>query len=115
MHLSENEGIEGVRFAVTVGQGFVGAALCLELIRRGALEVCSLDSSTCAIPPLGPSSSSTPASASYKEDQQLMANAPASPECAGPCNMKKTIWTKGRYTNSQEHKDTCGSAFLRIY
>ncbi|XP_048549681.1 uncharacterized protein LOC125551676 isoform X3 [Triticum urartu] len=66
MHLSENEGIEGVRFAVTVGQGFVGAALCLELIRRGALEVCSLDSSTCAIPPLGPSSSSTPASASYK-------------------------------------------------
>ncbi|KAF7043123.1 hypothetical protein CFC21_052546 [Triticum aestivum] len=66
MHLSENEGIEGVRFAMTVGQGFVGAALCLELIRRGALEVCSLDSSTCAIPPLGPISSSTPASASYK-------------------------------------------------
>ena len=43
MHLSENEGIEGVRFVVTGGQGFVGAALCLELIRRGALEVRSLD------------------------------------------------------------------------
>ena len=43
MHLSENEGIEGVRFAVTGGQGFVGAALCLELLRRGAQEVRSLD------------------------------------------------------------------------
>jgi len=43
MHLSENEGIEGVRFAVTGGQGFVGAALCLELLRRGAREVRSLD------------------------------------------------------------------------
>ncbi|BAF09838.1 uncharacterized protein [Oryza sativa Japonica Group] len=43
MHLSENEGIEGVRFAVTGGQGFVGSALCLELLRRGAREVRSLD------------------------------------------------------------------------
>ncbi|XP_062222202.1 uncharacterized protein LOC133921376 [Phragmites australis] len=43
MHLSANEGIEGVRFAVTGGQGFVGAALCLELLRRGAREVRSLD------------------------------------------------------------------------
>ncbi|XP_044363709.1 uncharacterized protein [Triticum aestivum] len=111
MHLSENEGIEGVRFAMTVGQGFVGAALCLELIRRGALEVCSLDSSTCAIPPLGPISSSTPASASYKEDQQLMANAPASPECAGPCNMKKTIWTKGRYTIAKNTRIRAGLHF----
>ena len=66
MHLSENEGIEGVRFAVTGGHGFISAALCLELIRRGALEVCSLDDLTCASPPLGPSSSSTLASASSK-------------------------------------------------
>ena len=43
MHLSANEGIEGVRFAVTGGQGFVGAALCLELLRRGAREVRSFD------------------------------------------------------------------------
>ncbi|KAL6635012.1 hypothetical protein ACP70R_027683 [Stipagrostis hirtigluma subsp. patula] len=43
MHLSANEGIEGVRFAVTGGQGFVGAALCLELLRRGAREVRSID------------------------------------------------------------------------
>ncbi|RLM80759.1 hypothetical protein C2845_PM12G25150 [Panicum miliaceum] len=43
MHLSANEGIEGVRFVVTGGQGFVGAALCLELLRRGAREVRSLD------------------------------------------------------------------------
>ncbi|KAK3158913.1 hypothetical protein QOZ80_2AG0143300 [Eleusine coracana subsp. coracana] len=43
MHLSANEGIEGVRFAVTGGQGFVGAALCLELLHRGAREVRSLD------------------------------------------------------------------------
>ncbi|XBI32552.1 hypothetical protein VPH35_055990 [Triticum aestivum] len=35
-----------------------------------------------------------------------MANASASSECGGPCNMKKTIRTKGRYTNSQEHKET---------
>ncbi|KAI4984557.1 hypothetical protein ZWY2020_017187 [Hordeum vulgare] len=34
MHLS--------MFAVNGGHGFVGAARCLELIRRGALEVCSL-------------------------------------------------------------------------
>ncbi|KAI5010707.1 hypothetical protein ZWY2020_012844 [Hordeum vulgare] len=34
MHLS--------MFAVNGGHGFVGAAQCLELIRRGALEVCSL-------------------------------------------------------------------------
>jgi nucleoside-diphosphate-sugar epimerase len=43
MHLSANEGIEGLRFAVTGGQGFVGAALSLELLRRGAREVRSLD------------------------------------------------------------------------
>ncbi|KAF7014535.1 unnamed protein product [Triticum aestivum] len=28
-----------------------------------------------------------------------MANVLASPECGGPCNMKKTIRTKGRYLN----------------
>ncbi|KAJ0965020.1 hypothetical protein J5N97_026158 [Dioscorea zingiberensis] len=43
MHLSENEGIEGNRFAVTGGLGFVGSSLCLELVRRGAGEVRSLD------------------------------------------------------------------------
>ncbi|XP_020583959.1 short-chain dehydrogenase/reductase family 42E member 1 [Phalaenopsis equestris] len=43
MHLSENEGIEGNRFVVTGGLGFVGAALCLELVRRGAEEVRSFD------------------------------------------------------------------------
>ncbi|RWW22870.1 hypothetical protein BHE74_00025882 [Ensete ventricosum] len=43
MHLSENEGIEGKTFVVTGGLGFVGAALCLELVRRGAVEVRSLD------------------------------------------------------------------------
>uniref|UniRef100_A0A453HVE9 3-beta hydroxysteroid dehydrogenase/isomerase domain-containing protein n=1 Tax=Aegilops tauschii subsp. strangulata TaxID=200361 RepID=A0A453HVE9_AEGTS len=71
MHLSENEGIEGVRFAVTGGQGFVSAALCLELIRRGALQVCSLDDSTCVSAPLGPSSSSTSASASSKAMREV--------------------------------------------
>ncbi|CAM0914174.1 unnamed protein product [Alopecurus aequalis] len=39
MDLSQKEGIEGVQFAVTGGQGFVGAALSLELLRRGAQEV----------------------------------------------------------------------------
>lgn len=43
MHLSENEGIEGTTFLVTGGLGFVGAALCKELVRRGAAEVRSLD------------------------------------------------------------------------
>ncbi|KAK3002461.1 hypothetical protein RJ639_022101 [Escallonia herrerae] len=43
MHLSENEGIEGNTFLVTGGLGFVGAALCLELVRRGARQVRSLD------------------------------------------------------------------------
>ncbi|XP_077215673.1 NAD(P)-binding Rossmann-fold superfamily protein [Tasmannia lanceolata] len=43
MHLSENEGIEGNIFVVTGGCGFVGSALCLELIRRGAREVRSFD------------------------------------------------------------------------
>ncbi|KAG9456639.1 hypothetical protein H6P81_001147 [Aristolochia fimbriata] len=43
MHLSENEGIEGNVFVVTGGLGFVGAALCLELVRRGAREVRAFD------------------------------------------------------------------------
>ncbi|XP_043694663.1 pentatricopeptide repeat-containing protein At1g71060, mitochondrial [Telopea speciosissima] len=43
MHLSENEGIEGNTFVVTGGLGFVGSTLCLELVRRGAREVRSLD------------------------------------------------------------------------
>lgn len=43
MHLSENEGIEGKTFLVTGGLGFVGAALCVELVRRGAHRVRCLD------------------------------------------------------------------------
>lgn len=43
MHLSENEGIEGKTFVVTGGLGFVGSALCLELVRRGARQVRSFD------------------------------------------------------------------------
>lgn len=43
MHLSENEGIEDNVFVVTGGLGFVGAALCKELARRGAREVRSFD------------------------------------------------------------------------
>ncbi|XP_051118161.1 uncharacterized protein LOC127242610 [Andrographis paniculata] len=43
MHLSENEGIEGKIFVVAGGLGFVGAALSLELIRRGAREVRAFD------------------------------------------------------------------------
>ncbi|GLT74021.1 hypothetical protein SLA2020_458420 [Shorea laevis] len=43
MHLSENEGIEGNTFVVTGGLGFVGSALCLELVRRGARRVRSFD------------------------------------------------------------------------
>ena len=43
MHLSENEGIEGKTFVVTGGLGFVGSSLCLELLRRGAHQVRSLD------------------------------------------------------------------------
>ncbi|CAN1818545.1 Short-chain dehydrogenase/reductase family 42E member 1 [Linum perenne] len=43
MHLSENEGIERKVFVVTGGLGFVGSALCLELVRRGAREVRAFD------------------------------------------------------------------------
>jgi hypothetical protein len=43
MHLSEIKGIEGLRFTVTSGQGFVGVALCLKLLRCDAREVRSLD------------------------------------------------------------------------
>lgn len=43
MHLSENEGIEGKSFVVTGGLGFVGSALCLELIRRGAQQIRAFD------------------------------------------------------------------------
>ncbi|KAH9310862.1 hypothetical protein KI387_025897, partial [Taxus chinensis] len=43
MQLSESEGIEGNTFVVIGGAGFVGTALCLELMRRGADEVRSLD------------------------------------------------------------------------
>lgn len=43
MHLSENEGIEGKTFVVTGGLGFVGSALCLELLRRGARQVRAFD------------------------------------------------------------------------
>lgn len=43
MHLTENEGIEGSTFVVTGGLGFVGAALCLELVRRGARQIRAID------------------------------------------------------------------------
>ncbi|XP_047976521.1 short-chain dehydrogenase/reductase family 42E member 1-like [Salvia hispanica] len=43
MHLSENEGIEGKTFVITGGLGFVGSALCLELLRRGAYQVRAFD------------------------------------------------------------------------
>ncbi|KAL0366516.1 UNVERIFIED_CONTAM: Short-chain dehydrogenase/reductase family 42E member 1 [Sesamum radiatum] len=43
MHLSENEGIENKTFVVTGGLGFVGSALCLELVRRGARRVRAFD------------------------------------------------------------------------
>ncbi|KAL6996009.1 hypothetical protein U1Q18_006147 [Sarracenia purpurea var. burkii] len=46
MHWSENEGIEGKSFVVTGGLGFVGSALCLELVRRGAHHVRVLDLQT---------------------------------------------------------------------
>ncbi|KAH7445211.1 hypothetical protein KP509_02G112700 [Ceratopteris richardii] len=41
--LSEHEGIEGQVFVVTDGLSSLGAALCLELVERGAQEVRSLD------------------------------------------------------------------------
>ncbi|KAL5557670.1 hypothetical protein UlMin_033881 [Ulmus minor] len=43
MHLTENEGIEGNSFLVSGGLGFVGSALCLELVRRGASQVRAFD------------------------------------------------------------------------
>ncbi|CAI0381556.1 unnamed protein product [Linum tenue] len=43
MHLSENEGVEGKVFVVTGGLGFVGSALCLDLVRRGARQVRAFD------------------------------------------------------------------------
>ena len=43
MKTNEEEGIEGKTFVVTGGMGFVGATLCLELIRKGAREVRILD------------------------------------------------------------------------
>ncbi|XP_044358405.1 uncharacterized protein [Triticum aestivum] len=35
-----------------------------------------------------------------------------SPKGGGPCNMKKTIQTKGRYTDSQGCKETCSDGDL---
>nr|XP_011465016.1 PREDICTED: short-chain dehydrogenase/reductase family 42E member 1-like [Fragaria vesca subsp. vesca] len=46
MHLTENEGIDGTTFVVTGGLGFVGSALCLELVRRGARQVRAFDRRT---------------------------------------------------------------------
>ncbi|EFJ14416.1 hypothetical protein SELMODRAFT_268862 [Selaginella moellendorffii] len=43
VHFVEREGIEGRIFLVTGGAGFVGSAICLELVTRGASEVRSLD------------------------------------------------------------------------
>ncbi|ESQ27482.1 hypothetical protein EUTSA_v10018454mg [Eutrema salsugineum] len=39
----ENSGIQGKVVAVTGGLGLVGSAVCLELLRRGAIQVRSLD------------------------------------------------------------------------
>ncbi|KAF6174148.1 hypothetical protein GIB67_033680 [Kingdonia uniflora] len=46
MHLTDKVGIEGNTFLVTGGLGFVGSALCEELIRRGARKVRTLDTRT---------------------------------------------------------------------
>lgn len=43
MHVSENEGIENNSFVVTGGLGFIGSALCVELVRRGARVVKAFD------------------------------------------------------------------------
>nr|VDD64641.1 unnamed protein product [Brassica oleracea] len=43
MNQEENIGIQGKVVAVTGGLGLVGSAVCLELLRRGALQVRSLD------------------------------------------------------------------------
>ncbi|KAJ0255951.1 hypothetical protein HA466_0089870 [Hirschfeldia incana] len=43
MNQEENIGIQGKVVAVTGGLSLVGSALCLELLRRGALQVRSLD------------------------------------------------------------------------
>ncbi|KAL3830550.1 hypothetical protein ACJIZ3_019352 [Penstemon smallii] len=43
MHLSENEGIEKKTFVVIGGLGFVGSALCFELVKRGAHQVRAFD------------------------------------------------------------------------
>lgn len=43
MNQEENIGIHGKVVAVTGGFGLVGSAVCLELLRRGALQVRSLD------------------------------------------------------------------------
>lgn len=43
MHFTANQGIEGNTFAVTGALGFVGSALCLDLVRRGALQVRAFD------------------------------------------------------------------------
>ncbi|KAJ4765042.1 Short chain dehydrogenase/reductase family 42E member 1 [Rhynchospora pubera] len=39
----EMKGVEGRRFVVTGGMGYVGSTLCLELLRRGAAEVRCFD------------------------------------------------------------------------
>ncbi|KAG6608656.1 Short-chain dehydrogenase/reductase family 42E member 1, partial [Cucurbita argyrosperma subsp. sororia] len=43
MHFTANQGIQGNTFAVTGALGFVGSALCLDLVRRGALQVRAFD------------------------------------------------------------------------
>lgn len=43
MNQEENIGIQGRVVAVTGGLGLVGSNVCLELLRRGALQVRSLD------------------------------------------------------------------------
>ncbi|XP_006301192.2 short-chain dehydrogenase/reductase family 42E member 1 [Capsella rubella] len=46
MKEEENKGIEGKVVAVTGGLGLVGSTVCLELLRRGALQVRSFDCRT---------------------------------------------------------------------
>lgn len=46
MYEEKNRGIEGKVVAVTGGLGLVGSNICLELLRRGALQVRSLDCRT---------------------------------------------------------------------